>query len=272
MNAIAKNCCEFLSRYWLPSPIDIMNYFCHCPGKLIVIGARPAMGKTGLMLSLINEHGDCPVLAFTLELSESKLIKRMEKISKEKSNHLPFFFSVPESLQWFGSKPSLFINYSKSIHLEKVRSILVEQQNDMRVKVVFLDYLQLLKDADTNCLNQLKQLAAQFKVAMVVLSQVPENINDNPMQKPELNGFMVNNPETSMVDEVYYLVRPNYHEISEDDWGYSMKNQAIIHCLKGSFQENRMLLRFNKKNSGFQQSDLFEIIMKSKKKYSKNHA
>ena len=248
-----------------------MNYFCHCPGKLIVIGARPAMGKTGLMLSVINEHGDNAVLAFTLELSESKLIKRLEKISKEKSNHLPFFFSVPESSQWFGSKPSLFINYSKSINLEKIRSILVKQQNDVRVKVVFIDYFQLLKNLDNNCLNQLKQLAKEFKVAMVVLSQVTKDINDNPMQKPELNGFMVNDPETSMVDEIYNLVRPNYHVIWDDDWGYSMKNQAIIHCLKGSFQENRMLLKFNKKNSGFQQSDIFEIIMKSKKTHTKNN-
>jgi hypothetical protein len=84
------------------------------------------------------------------------------------------------------------------------------------------------------------------------------------MRKPALNGFMVNDPETSMVDEIYYLVRPNYHEISEDEWGYNMKGQAIIHCLKGSFQENRMLLKFNEKSSGFQQSDIFEIISKSK--------
>ena len=272
MNDVAENCNEFLSNYRLPSPKDIMNYFCHSPGKLIVIGARPAMGKTGLMLSLINEHNDNAVLAYTLELSESKLIKRLENISKEKSTHLPFFFSVPESSQWFGSKPSLFINYSKSIDLEKVRSILVEQQNDVPVKVVFIDYFQLLKDTDTKCLNQLKQFAEEFKVAMVVLSQVTKDINDNPVQKPKLHGFMVNDLETSMVDEIYYLVRPNYHDIREDEWGYSMKNQAIIHCLKGSFQGNRMLLKFNKKNSGFQQSDIFEIFMKTKKKYKKTHA
>jgi hypothetical protein len=61
-NDVAKSCSEFLSRYLLPSPTDIMNYFCYSPRKLIVLGARPAMGKTGLMLSLINEHGDNAVL------------------------------------------------------------------------------------------------------------------------------------------------------------------------------------------------------------------
>jgi type IV secretory pathway ATPase VirB11/archaellum biosynthesis ATPase len=67
---------EVLSSYILPSPYAFMEYLSHCNGKTILQAARPAMGKTALMLSIIKEYPELPALVFTLEMSTIQLVNR----------------------------------------------------------------------------------------------------------------------------------------------------------------------------------------------------
>jgi len=76
----------FMTDYqdsFFPEPAEFMEYLCNCNGKVVVIGSRPGQGKTSLMLSLIKDSPQIPVLVFSLELSSTQLIKRFLDITCE---------------------------------------------------------------------------------------------------------------------------------------------------------------------------------------------
>ncbi|MEI7527198.1 MAG: DnaB-like helicase C-terminal domain-containing protein [Mariniphaga sp.] len=255
---------EFLSHYLLPSPASIMDYFTHSPGKLIVIGARPAMGKTSLMLSLTKSRSDCPVLIISLELSETQLEDRYLALSKDNR----FLFPVDASLEWLGSGgPDLF-NCSADHSLVQIRSLLLEQRNDVPVKVVFIDYIQLIKETNPDYLTHLKSLAAEFQLAIVAFSQLENTIDAKPMFQPNLEGLLRYDPDISQVDDIYYLVRPDRYGTCEDEFGYNLCNHAVLYGLKGAFQGKRGLLKFNGGKGRFKRTNLFKILSQSNN-YSK---
>ena len=69
----------FISDYqdsFFPEPAEFMEYLFNCNGKVVVIGSRPGQGKTSLMLSLIKDSPQIPVLVFSLEMSATQLIRR----------------------------------------------------------------------------------------------------------------------------------------------------------------------------------------------------
>ena len=76
----------FITDYqesFFPEPGEFMEYLCYCNGKVVVIGSRPGQGKTSLMLSLIKDSPQIPILVFSLELSATQLIKRFLDITGE---------------------------------------------------------------------------------------------------------------------------------------------------------------------------------------------
>ena len=250
---------EFLSHYLIPSPKTIMDYFAHNPGKLILIGARPAMGKTSLMLSLTKSRSDCPVLIISLELSETQLENRYLALSKDNR----FLFPVDASLEWLGSGgPDLFI-CSADHSLLQIRSLLLEQRNDVPVKVIFIDYIQLIKETNPDYLTQLKSFAEEFQLSIVAFSQLEKEIDENPIFQPTLDGLLRYNPNTSLVDEIYYMVRPDYYGITKDEFGYNLQNHAVFYGLKGVFNDKKGVLKFNRKRGRFKRTNLSEIISQS---------
>ena len=250
---------ELLSHYLIPSPATIMDYFAHNPGKLIVIGARPAMGKTSLMLSLTKSSSDCPLLIISLDLSESEIENRYLALSKDNW----CLFPVDASLDWLGSGgPDLFI-CSGDHSLAQIRSLLLEQRNDVPVKVVFIDYIQLISETNPDYLTHLKSLAEEFQLAIVAFSQLEMTIEANPMFQPDLEGLLRYNPDISQVDEIYYLVRPDRYGNSEDEFGYNLCNHAMLYGLKGAFQGKCGLLKFNGGKGRFKRTNLSKIVSQS---------
>ena len=107
---------------WSVSPGNLMNLFVNYPGKLIIIGGRPAMGKTALMISMIKRCPEYPSLIFSPGESAKQLTDKFHNISKD--------------------QPEFYICDSREIDIDQISLILKYQQITLPVKIVFIDYLQ----------------------------------------------------------------------------------------------------------------------------------
>lgn len=96
---------------------------------LVVIGGRPAMGKTALAISLAIEcagDNNVPVVIFSLEMSDVQLIKRLMKHNIEPT--------MP-----------LYIDDTPAISIDQLRTKVKRLCEDNGIKVIFIDYLQLME-------------------------------------------------------------------------------------------------------------------------------
>ena len=159
----------FISDYqdsFFPEPAEFMEYLCNCNGKVVVIGSRPGQGKTSLMLSLIKDSPEIPVLVFSLELSSTQLIKRSLCITGE-TYASPFLkqdieHRAQDGRNLIDTRRNVFICDKRKVSLEAFHSIVGRQQSEKPVKVVFIDYYQLLENARPDLLSKLTSVALFF--------------------------------------------------------------------------------------------------------------
>jgi replicative DNA helicase len=254
---------NMLTDNLLPTPYSIMEYIICCKGKTIVLAARPAMGKTALMLSLIKESPQVPILVFSLEMAAIQLINRFLIVTGEK--HKPDTL-IADNLVSISSpilinkKRNLFINDTSGINFEIMKIELEKQQKELQVEVVFIDYYQLMDDPDGKLLCQIKEIAQNLNITIVLLSPMNRSIDKNPLAIPDILSISINESSLSYVDEVLYLVRPDIYDISLDERGNNLENTAFIYCLKGSLQNKTMRLKFCEQTASFEQANILDII------------
>ena len=154
---------------------------------------------------------------------------------------------------------SIFICDKSKVSLEAFHSLVGRQQVEKPVKVVFIDYFQLLEDAIPDFLSQLKKCAELHHVTIVLLSQLEREIDKHPLETPAMDSFPgLNNLDN--IDEAYYLFRPDRYGIIQDDTGNCLENLLMISGLKGKFKENRLIFQINKENGAFSQAEVLDIM------------
>lgn len=245
-----------------PKPSEFTEYLSACRGKMIVIGSRPSHGKTSLMLSLIKEAPQIPVLVFSLEYSSHQLLKRFMRITGE--------IKLPTSLkQWaeqdnqadryqIHAERNLSICDKSSLTFGEFLSVIEHQQLENPVNIVFIDFYQLLDDTAQNLLYKMKKSAEMFNITIVAFSSLERSIDEDPIELPTLESFPRLN-DTENVDEAYYLVRLQQYKISQDEKGNSLENTAILNCLKGKFKKCKMIFHFNEESSAFEKSKVLSF-------------
>ena len=256
----------FISDYqdsFFPEPGEFMEYLCNCNGKVVVIGSRPGQGKTSLMLSLIKDSPQIPVLVFSLELSSTQLIGRLLDITGETYESLSLNQDIEHRAQdgrnFIDTRRNIFICDRSKVSFETFFSIVERQQCEKPVKVVFVDFYQLLDDAIPDFLSELKECAELFDVTIVILSQMKREIEEHPLETPALDSFPgLNNQDH--IDEAYYLFRPDRYGIIKDDKGNCLENLLMISGLKGKFKENRLIFQINRENGAFSQAEVLDIM------------
>lgn len=178
--------------------------------ELIVLAARPSMGKTALSLNIaLNalKISKLPVLFFSLEMSKQQIMYRIlaseTNISQTrlktgqlyKNDWIKFNKTIK-----FLSKLPFFIDDSHNLSIQEIRSkikqILVEQN---KIGLVIIDYLQLIKNININNQNRvqelsnitrsLKNLAREFNLPIIALSQLSRNVENRLDQKPILSDL-----------------------------------------------------------------------------------
>jgi replicative DNA helicase len=217
---------------------------------LVIIAARPAMGKTAFVLSMAKNIADSetPVALFSLEMSNVQLVNRLLinvcEISGEKiknGNLAPYeweqlhhkvrnLFDIPI---YIDDTPSLSV-----FELNTKARRLVKEHN---VKCIIIDYLQLMnasgmhfgsREQEVSMISRsLKQLAKELNIPIIALSQLNRGVEGRTGaegKRPQLSDLRESGAIEQDADMVLFIHRPEYYKITEDSQGNSLLGIAEI--------------------------------------------
>jgi len=218
------------------------------PGLLVVLGGRPGMGKSSLgnqlALTIAANH-NAPTMIFSLEMSGKEINKRF--LSSESGIEMVYLTSGKmRDSQWepllravgVMDVPVLMIDDSTDSTPLQIRSKLrkaITQHG--QVKLVVIDYLQLMVDSSSNRLPQmigavtreLKLLARECNVPIMLLSQLNRGVEDRNNKRPMLSDLRDSGRIEEDADMVLGIYRDEYYNPETQDRGLAevivMKNR-----------------------------------------------
>jgi replicative DNA helicase len=204
---------------------------------LIIIGARPSMGKSAFVLSLMlnmGVNGD-PSALYSLEMSKESLTERLfcqasgvsmqDTILKMnmKDNNERLEKSIPTLY-----KLPIYID-DRTRKYNKIEQSIRRAVKSHGVKAAFIDYLQLIhtsKDMGDNRNHQLgyitrnlKSLAKELKIPIILLSQLNRSLESRPNKRPMLSDLRDSGEIEQDADVVIFLYRDEVYNKESDDKG-----------------------------------------------------
>ena len=225
------------------------------PGQLIILAARPAMGKTACGISMarniaVDFHR--PVAFFSLEMSGLELLMRL--VSSESglsANKLKRVSSMHESEKQLFVKTlnglrdiPIFIDDTEGLDIFELRSKCRRLKKRHDIQMVFIDYLQLMKSSGDvarnqnraleigNISRQLKEMAKELNIPVLAMAQLNRNVDDRPMQVPILSDLKDSGSIEQDADIVIAIHRPWKCGMEVDEFGNSTERLANLHILK----------------------------------------
>ena len=221
------------------------------PGALFVLAARPAIGKTALALNMaaniaLRNGGTTPVGVFSLEMSSLQLVMRLlSSQSKVNINRWAFTDDHPQGeLQMvketceFLKNSHIYIDDTGGIDILELRSKARRMAERHGIKVLFIDYLQLISinsGRNSNRENDvarisgaLKALAKELNIPIVVLAQVKRAAEQNG-EPPKLSNLRESGAIEQDADVVALLHRSREEQFDQkEDAQKGLKAQLII--------------------------------------------
>ena len=205
-------------------------------GSLNFIAARPAMGKTSVMLALTERFaiGKYNCLIFEQEMSETSLALRrlaaksntsFQKIKKGLITDEEFAVLVNKA-DILAENNRIFTDCSSAVTLTEIRNRVrkVKQQNGL--DIVFVDHIGLMKSEEKaeNRTREisvfskgLKAIAKEYDVAMIVLTQLNRSVEQRANKRPMLSEIMDSDSASQDADIVIGLYRENYYDQEKTD-------------------------------------------------------
>ena len=217
------------------------------PSDLIVVAARPSMGKTAFILNVAQhaaiEH-NVPIALFSLEMSKESLVQRMltgearvdaQKLRKGmlRDDDFPRLARAAGIL----AQAPIYIDDSPGITLLEMRSAARRLRADANVGLVVVDYLQLIQstaDAEnrTQEISQisrsLKALAKELSVPVVALSQLSRATEQRTDKRPQLSDLRESGAIEQDADLVMFIYRQEMYEGPTDKDGNSLEGRAEV--------------------------------------------
>ncbi|SHN26835.1 replicative DNA helicase [Cyclobacterium lianum] len=247
---------------------------------LVIIAARPAMGKTAFVLSVLRNAAvdhDRPVAIFSLEMSSIQLVNRLisseaeldsEKIKKGNLADYEWQQLIHKTGK-LTSAP-LFVDDTPALSILELRAKCrrLKAQND--VQLIVVDYLQLMsgdskgnnsgnREQEISSISRaLKKIAKELNVPVIALSQLSRAVETRGGDKrPQLSDLRESGAIEQDADIVMFLYRPEYYGITEDEDGNSTSGvgEVIIAKHRNGSLEN-VKLRFIGKYTKFTDLDL----------------
>ena len=252
---------------------------------LIIIAARPAMGKTAFLLSMARniavEH-KIPLALFSLEMASVQLITRMiaseTQISSDKlrkgtltdEEWTRLFHNVSEL-----ENAPLYIDETPSLSVFDFRAKCRRLVMQHGVKIIMVDYLQLMTANSGNkssgnreqeiatISRSLKAIAKELNVPVIALSQLSRSVENRPGKRPQLSDLRESGAIEQDADIVSFIFRPEYYKIAlwdndPENEQTSTENQAELIIAKhrnGATADVR--LSFYKSFAKFADLDVF---------------
>ena len=238
-------------------------------GDLVVIGGRPAMGKTLFAVNLIATLSNTiPVLYFSFDITPATLAARIisfkTKIPVDKilSNQL---IKADQELIREESKKlennKLHVSEIGLGNIDKIIAQINEHVNEQQTKVVVIDYLQLIgegkyssgREAEIGHIcRTLKRCAKELNICIVLLSHLSRAVETrNYSKKPQLSDLRDSGTIEQTADKVLLLYRPEYYLIEEldDDAGTPADSLLLVYVAKN--KNGKMGVSYFKRNYQF---------------------
>lgn len=197
---------------------------------LIIIAARPGMGKTTLALNIAHHiviHEEKPVAFFSLEMSREQLAQRLlcayAEIDSQKLRR-GFLSSEewPRLTQAVGplSEAPLYIDDTAAISVMEMRAKSRRLKMEKGLSAIFVDYLQLMRGHEkvenrqqeiSNISRALKALAKELNCPVVALSQLSRAVEQRPDKRPILSDLLESGGIEANADLVAFIYRDDYY-------------------------------------------------------------
>jgi replicative DNA helicase len=208
-------------------------------GELIVIGGRPSMGKTQLLVNLsLNISVATPVLYFTFDLSEflltCRFISSFTGIPVNKILQQELTDEQKAKLASIGNglnKHKIFVNDSCNNSFTALKAHCQKQIEEHGVKVIVVDYLQMMSSNKyrnsreleiSHISRELKNIAKDFNVCVIAASQLSRAVETRGGSKhPQLSDLRESGAIEQDADKVIFIYRPEYYGIDCDEEGNS---------------------------------------------------
>ena len=213
--------------------------------ELIIIAARPGMGKTAMILSACRnaavDHGQA-VAFFSLEMSSIQLVNRLISAEAElesdklrKGNLLPHEWQQLHSKIGKLTNAPIFIDDTPALSILELRAKARRLKAQHDVQMIVIDYLQLMSGDSggkgignreqeiANISRSLKQLAKELNVPVIALSQLSRAVETRGGDKrPQLSDLRESGSIEQDADMVMFIYRPDYYGITQDEAGNSV--------------------------------------------------
>lgn len=207
---------------------------------LILLAARPAMGKTALVLNLIEYialHGAHTIAMFSLEMSKEQLVKRMlamnSKVDSQKirTGNLEDedWVRLVDSVRRIGNT-NLVIDDTSGITASEIRSKCRKLKLNKGLDLIIIDYLQLMSGSGkrrgdsrqqeiSDISRALKVMARELNIPVIALSQLSRAVEQRPDKRPMLSDLRESGAIEQDADLVMFLYRDEYYNPDTEDKG-----------------------------------------------------
>lgn len=218
--------------------LDYMTAGFH-DSDLILVAARPAMGKTAFVLNIAEYAAvkkDYHVAIFSLEMSKEQLVNRMLAMNSKVDSQVLRTGKLTDS-DWdrvvesgtFIAKSGLMIYDTPGITANELRSKCRKMKMDHGLDMVIIDYLQLMSgDGKGNESRQneistisrsLKVLARELSVPVIALSQLSRAVEQRPEHRPMLSDLRESGAIEQDADMVMFIYRDDYYNKESEKKG-----------------------------------------------------
>jgi replicative DNA helicase len=228
---------------------------------LIILAARPSVGKTAFALNLarnaaMHASKPTPVAVFSLEMSAPQLVQRilaaeseihMEKINRGNLADHEMKQLYAKGIQRLAQAP-LFIDDTPALNIFELRAKCRRLKNKHNIGMIIIDYLQLMSGTGdnrnsnreqeiSNISRNLKALAKELAVPIVALSQLSRAVETRGAGKdgvkiPQLSDLRESGAIEQDADLVMFLYRPEYYEVTMDENGESNRGETLVKIAK----------------------------------------
>lgn len=237
------------------------------PSDLIIIAARPSMGKTALCLNFAQNAAlreKSNVLFFSLEMASHQLVHRMI-CSEARVNSQRVRKGYVEQQEWdkIGqavavlSEAQIFIDDTPGIPILELRSKARRLKSERGLDLIIVDYLQLVTSPHRSenrqqeiayITRQLKELARELDVPLIALAQLSRQVEQRQDKRPMLSDLRESGEIEQTADVVGFIYREDYYDPDTDQ-----KNIAeLLISKQRNGPTGRIKLMFNKQFGRFE--------------------
>ncbi len=235
---------------------------------LIIIAARPAMGKTAFVLSMCKNMAvnyNIPVGMFSLEMSKVQLVNRLIQNvceiqgDKVKSGKMTTeeWVQVTTRVSDLRGAP-IYVDDTSGLSIFELRTKARRLVREHKVQMIMIDYLQLMtasgmqfgsREQEVSIISRsLKGLAKELNIPIIALSQLNRGVENRQGdgKRPQLADLRESGAIEQDADMVCFIHRPEYYKIVEDEKGNDLRGLAEIIIAKhrsGSVGDVRLKFR-----------------------------